>query len=217
MYYYSQRTMVFDKHGDNESSITKSNNTSISIPLKFQEFQDCIDFHMNNDYKSNTRFETVKTAVGCHSLKMNETNPTSFSVQNITLSERNTKLCSWIYREDEIGDHDGIISVTLKQIQQPCKFSPCTLHAVYTKTMLALTCEACFDRPCLRRNKNSRVTFVIPFILTNKTYIIESFRSHDAPNLCIVLFAALLLCFVFVLLITIIYQYMCRKRCVFEK
>ena len=218
-YYYTQKTIVFDKHSDSENNIPKSNHSSISVPLKYKEFQDCVDFHILHDYtfERYDRLELVKRAVGCHFLTINQTNSTSLSLQNINLSESNTQLCSLSYREDEIGNHSGIFNVTLTPIQQSCEESECILKAVYTNTMLALTCKACFERPCVIINENSTVTFLIPFILTNKTYIIESIRSHDAPNLCIVLFAALLLCFVFFLLIIIIYQYMCKTRCIFEK
>ena len=74
---------------------------------------------MNYNYESNTRFETVKTAVRCHFLKINQGNSTPLSLQNISLSESNSKLCSLSYREDKIGDHNGIFNVTLKPIQQP--------------------------------------------------------------------------------------------------
>ena len=209
--------MVFDKHGLKKNSIRKSNDTSISIPLKFQEFQDCIDFHMSTNYISNNRIETVKTAVGCHSMQMNETNPTSLSLQNITLSESNTKLCSLIYREDKIRYHGGIFNVTLAPIQQPCKSSSCFLNAVYTNTMLALTCRACFNWPCFITSENSTVTFVIPFILTNKTYFIEPFHPNNAPNLCIILLAASLSCLVFLVFVTTIYRCIHRKRSTLEK
>ena len=201
--------MVFDKHEDNENSIPKSNYNWISIPLKFHEFQDCINFNvlMDYDYSINNRFERVKTAVGCRFLNIKQTNPTSLSLHNIALSKNNTKLCSLHYWEDEIGDHGGTFNVTLTPIQQSCEASDCTLNAVYTNKMLALTCEACFERPCFYRNKNSTVTFVIPFVLTNKTYIIQPFRPLNNPNLCIILLAVSLSCLVFLLFITIIYRY----------
>ena len=92
--YYNRKTMVFDKHGDNENDIPKSNYSWISIPLKFRGFQDCIDFNVLMNYDINNRSEQVKKAVGCKFLKINQTNSTSFSLQNIALSKSITKLCN---------------------------------------------------------------------------------------------------------------------------
>ena len=81
-YYYNRKTIVLDKHYDNKDGIRKSNYSSISIPLKFQAFQDCLNFKINYDYHDGNRSVKVKFAVGCHFVKTNQTSFSSMSFDN---------------------------------------------------------------------------------------------------------------------------------------
>ena len=48
VYYYNQKTMVINAIDESESGILKSKYSSISIPLDFAAFQDCIEYRVNN-------------------------------------------------------------------------------------------------------------------------------------------------------------------------
>ena len=216
VYYYNQKTMVINAHEENKTY--KSNYSSISIPLKFPAFQDCLEFQMDNNYNNINRSELVKASVGCHFVETKQANLTSLSFHNITLTENRTQQCIWSWTENANREHGGVFNITMKQMQQPVMVThstsgsiPEVFKPVYTDVMLALTCDACFERPCIGPNKNSRVTFAIPFILTNKTYIIEHCQPRN-PSLSIIILAASISFVIFICIVIITYQCIKRSR-----
>ena len=219
VYYYNQKTIVFKAFDQNKNGIQKSNYSSISIPLKFPAFQDCIDHRLSIDYTSVNQSQKIKNLVGCHFVETNQRNLESLSLHNVTLTENKTKQCivSWMNNGNQ--EHGGVFNVTINQIQQPIVIThgtsgsiPTVVKPLYTDIMLALTCDACFVRPCRGKNKNSRVTFAIPFILTNKTYIIKQAHPHNVPDLSIIILAVTISFLLFISFIVIIYQFLKRMR-----
>ena len=210
--------MVINAH---EGSRTyKSNYSSISIPLKFPAFQDCLEFRMKNNYNNINRSESIKSSVGCHFVETKQNNLKSLSFHNITLTENRTKQCTWSWTENTNREHGGVFNIIMKQMQQPIMVTHSTsgsisemLKPVYTDVMLALTCDACFERPCTRGgpNENSSVTFAIPFILKNKTYIIKHVQ-HRNPSLSLIVLAASIAFLLFICIVIITYQYIKRSR-----
>ena len=219
MYYYNQKTIVFNTFDENKNGIRKSNYSSISIPLKFPAFQDCIDFQLHKNYETENRSQQVKISVGCHFVETNQRNLASLSLLNVTLTENRTKQCIVSWTENDNQEHGGVFNVTINQIQQPIVIThgtsgsiPTVVEPVYTDIMLALTCEACFEGLCFSKYKNSRVTFAIPFILTNKTYIIKQAHPHTDPDISIVILAVSISLLLFISLVVIIYQFLKRLR-----
>ena len=219
VYYYNQKTIVFNAFDKNKNGIQKSNYSSISIPLKFPAFQDCIDFQLSVNYQNNNRSQQIKTSVGCHFVETNQSNLESLSLHNVTLTENRTKQCIVSWMNNDNIEHGGVFNVTINQIQQPIFIThgtsgsiPSVVKSLYSDIMLALTCDACFKAPCILRNKNSRVTFAIPFILTNKTYIIQQAHPHNEPDLSIVVLAVSISFLLFVSFVVVIYQFVMRLR-----
>ena len=162
---------------------------------------------MNYDNGLTKRSETMKRSIMCHFIETNPSNITYLNLHNITLTESRTKHCSWIWTGDENEGHGDVFNVTLKQIY--LSFLAPRKNSEYTDTMLALTCKACFKFPC---DKNSYVTYAIPFILSSKTYNIEPFHSHNDLNICIVIFVVSFSFLLFFSFIVIGYRFLKKHR-----
>ena len=204
---------------ERNNGILKSNYSSISIPLNFPPFQDCIDYNINSGYQRTNHSELFRESVGCHFVESMPINITSLSFDNITLLQNRTEECSWSWRERDNGDRGGLFDVTMKQNLEPVVITkgisgviPETSKPVHSDVVLALTCDACFKPPCVYKNKDSRVTFAIPFILTNKTYIVKHDTSDKYSNVTTIVLAASVSFLLFIAIVIIAYQCLKRSR-----
>ena len=211
--------MVINASDESKSGILKSSYNSISIPLKFPAFQDCIEYHRNNDYKSTNHYEHLKEFVGCHFVDAMPTNITSLSDDNITLIHNQPEECSWSWTEGDNHHHSGVFEVTMKKMMDPVVNTkgisgsiPEISKPVTSDVVLALTCDACFKQPCAHKNKDSRVTFAIPFILTNKQEILEPYASPKHSHVSISILAVSVSFLLFIAIIIIVYQWLKRSR-----
>ena len=249
--------MIIKAFDESNNGILKSNYSSISIPLRFPAFQDCIEYHMSNDHQSIHYSEHLRESVGCRFVKAMPTNITSLSVDNTTIIQNRTKECSWSWTEGDNRDMGGVFEVTMKTIRDELgepssiryneifpqvqtthtpdlasppttslktmlepvvenqRFSgsiPKNLKPVNSDVMLALTCDACFKQPCVHKNKDSRVTFAIPFILKDKPYMVEHHASPKGSNAPTILLPISLSFLLFIAVIIILYQWLKRSR-----
>ena len=96
----------------------------------------------------------------------------NISWENASLTELNSKQCTWQWIKDDRNKWGGIFNVTLHDTEL-CQNGSHLDQQHHENVLLALTCTTCAIRPCISmpfEKKKPDVTFAIPFIVQNKTH-----------------------------------------------
>ena len=96
----------------------------------------------------------------------------NISWENASLTELNSKQCTWKWIKDDRNKWGGVFNVTLHETE-PCRNGSHLDQEHHENVLLAVTCTTCAIRPCISmpfEKKKPDVTFAIPFIVKNKTH-----------------------------------------------
>ena len=94
----------------------------------------------------------------------------NISWENASLTELNSKQCTWKWIKDDRNKWGGIFNVTLHETEL-CRNGSHLDQEHHENVLLAVTCTTCAIRPCISMPFEKKdVTFAIPFIVQNKTH-----------------------------------------------
>ena len=240
LYYYQERTLVFNAYDHPiERSSVKEDHNSVSITPNFPAFRDCMDYvlTMNSSYQRSfgrkneiiqSESEILKNRIKCQFFQKSNPELIHRTLDNVTLTPGNSEECTWNWIKDENNAWGGVFNVTMHKTKQHIINASEVIHPSSISeenVTLALTCATCFSEHCilspidhmLGNFREPAVTFAIPFVLKNKTFIggntlvrhpnVKPFAHYPVIIAVVVTVSFLLL----VVLIIGGYQYIKRK------
>ena len=140
----------------------------------------------------------------------------NISWDNASLTELNSKQCTWKWIKDDRNKWGGVFNVTLHETE-PCRNGSHLDQEHHENVLLAVTCTTCAIRPCISMPFEKKdVTFAIPFIVQNKTHATgnplvkqtKAIASNTKNAIIILLVSVSSLLIVF----TLVAIYYCGKR-----
>ena len=138
--------------------------------------------------------------------------------ENASLTELNSKQCTWQWIKDDRNKWGGIFNVTLHETELFRNGSHLDQEH-HENVLLAVTCTTCAIRPCISlpfEKKKPDVTFAIPFIVQNKTHatgnpLVKQTKSITTNTNTTMIILIVSISSLFVVL-TLVAFYYCSKR-----